>query len=223
MDERGHVNFRGAIPDGPVDHGWHAAADGQLGGIMKVFRDWQISGDSGWLKKMYPLAKRSLDYCIGTWDPDHRGGLFEPHHNTYDIEFWGADGMCTSIYLGALSAMLRNGESRWATVDAGVLSGSWRSGVRGLWKSSCSMASITSRKCSTWSLRDTSFAESVAHVDDTQQRDAATAEARRPEISVWKRMPLRRRHRSMDGATSTELKSRLRRKSPHDPAGHLQT
>ena len=105
MDERGHVNFRGAIPDGPVDHGWHAASDGQLGGIMKLYRDWQISGDTEWLREMYPLAKRSLDYCIGAWDPDHRGGLFEPHHNTYDIEFWGPDGMCTSIYLGALSAM----------------------------------------------------------------------------------------------------------------------
>ena len=53
MDDRGHVNFRGAIPDGPVDHSWHAAADGQLGGIMKVFRDWQISGDATWLKRMY--------------------------------------------------------------------------------------------------------------------------------------------------------------------------
>jgi uncharacterized protein (DUF608 family) len=71
---------------------------------MKVFRDWQISGDLDWMQKMYPLAKRSLDYCIRTWDPDHLGGLFEPHHNTYDIEFWGPDGMCTSIYLGALSA-----------------------------------------------------------------------------------------------------------------------
>ena len=58
MDDRGHVNFRGAIPDGPVDHTGHAAADGQLGGIMKVFRDWQISGDADWLKRMYPLAKR---------------------------------------------------------------------------------------------------------------------------------------------------------------------
>jgi len=104
MDERGHVTFRSALPEGPVKHDFHAASDGQLGGIMKVFREWQISGDSDWLKKMYPLAKRSLDYCIGTWDPDHRGGLFEPHHNTYDIEFWGADGMCGSIYLGALSA-----------------------------------------------------------------------------------------------------------------------
>jgi len=104
MDENGHVTFRSALPEGPVKHDFHAASDGQLGGIMKVYRDWQISGDMGWLKKMYPLAKRSLDYCIRTWDPDHRGGLFEPHHNTYDIEFWGPDGMCTSIYLGALSA-----------------------------------------------------------------------------------------------------------------------
>ena len=104
MDENGHVTFRSALPEGPVKHDFHAASDGQLGGIMKVYRDWQISGDMDWLKKMYPLAKRSLDYCIRTWDPDHRGGLFEPHHNTYDIEFWGPDGMCTSIYLGALSA-----------------------------------------------------------------------------------------------------------------------
>lgn len=105
MDECGHVGFRAAIPPGPVGHGWHAAADGQLGGLLKFYRDWQISGDKAWLKKLYPLAKRSLDYCIGHWDPDRRGAVFEPHHNTYDIEFWGPDGMCTSIYIGALSAM----------------------------------------------------------------------------------------------------------------------
>ncbi len=104
MDEKGHVTFRSALPEGQPKHDFHAASDGQLGGIMKVFRDWQISGDTEWLKRIYPLVKRSLDYCIQTWDPDHLGGLFEPHHNTYDIEFWGPDGMCTSVYLGALLA-----------------------------------------------------------------------------------------------------------------------
>jgi uncharacterized protein (DUF608 family) len=118
MDENGHVTFRSALPEGPVKHDFHAASDGQLGGIMKVFRDWQISGDSDWLKRMYPLAKRSLDYCIRTWDPDHRGGLFEPHHNTYDIEFWGPDGMCTSIYLGALSAFSAMARALGQTNDA---------------------------------------------------------------------------------------------------------
>jgi len=105
MDERGHVNFRSAIPIGPTTHDFHAASDGQLGGILKLYREWQIAGDNEWLTRMYPMAKSSLDYCIETWDPEHRGGLFEPHHNTYDIEFWGPDGMCTTIYLGALAAI----------------------------------------------------------------------------------------------------------------------
>jgi len=104
MDERGHVQFRSALPEGPTPHDYHAAADGQLGGVMKVFRDWQISGDRAWLQRLYPAARMALEFGIRTWDPDLRGALFEPHHNTYDIEFWGPDGMCTSIYLGALNA-----------------------------------------------------------------------------------------------------------------------
>jgi uncharacterized protein (DUF608 family) len=104
LNEAGHVNFRAALPDGPANHNFHAAADGQLGGILKLHREFHISGDVGWLQRLYPLAKRSLDYCIATWDPTRRGGLFEPHHNTYDIEFWGPDGMCCSIYVAALSA-----------------------------------------------------------------------------------------------------------------------
>ena len=87
------------------EHGGHAAADGQLGGIMKVYRDWRISGDTAWLRTLWPRVKQSLQYCIDTWDPDRLGVLAEPHHNTYDIEFWGPDGMCSSIYLGALAAM----------------------------------------------------------------------------------------------------------------------
>lgn len=105
QDTAGHVSFRAALPDGPPRHNNHAAADGQLGGILKLHRDWQISGDTAWLRALYPAARRSLDYCIRTWDPERRGALFEPHHNTYDIEFWGPGGMCTTVYIGALSAM----------------------------------------------------------------------------------------------------------------------
>jgi uncharacterized protein (DUF608 family) len=104
MDARGHVNFRAAPPGLPATHDFHAAADGQLGGIIKVYREWQICGDRDWLERMYPLVKRSLDYCIAQWDPRHTGLIEEPHHNTYDIEFWGPEGLCSSFYMGALAA-----------------------------------------------------------------------------------------------------------------------
>lgn len=104
QNDAGHQAFRSSLPIRPVDHDFHAAADGQLGGIMKVFRDWRISGDTEWLRKLWPKVRQSLDYCIETWDPARKGWLEEPHHNTYDIEFWGPDGMCSSFYLGALKA-----------------------------------------------------------------------------------------------------------------------
>ena len=106
QNEQGHQTFRSMLPVRPNSHEFHAAADGQLGGIMKVYRDWRISGDTAWMKALWPQVRSSMDYCIGVWDPDHVGALIEPHHNTYDIEFWGPDGMCTSFYLGALKAAI---------------------------------------------------------------------------------------------------------------------
>ena len=111
QDARGHQVFRAALPIRPQVHDFHAAADGQLGGIMKVFREWRISGDTEWLRRLWPKVKTSLHFCIETWDPKHKGLVEEPHHNTYDIEFWGPDGMCTSIYLGALRAAVLMGQA----------------------------------------------------------------------------------------------------------------
>lgn len=109
QNAEGHQGFRANLPISPLVHNFHSAADGQLGGIMKIYRDWRISGDHDWLKKMYPLVKVSMDYCIRTWDPEGKGLVEEPHHNTYDIEFWGPTSMCTSFYLGALQAMMHMG------------------------------------------------------------------------------------------------------------------
>jgi uncharacterized protein (DUF608 family) len=111
QDARGHQTFRSALPVRPIAPDFHAAADGQLGGIMKVYRDWRIGGQTDWLRGLWPKVKQSLDYCIETWDPGHKGWLEEPHHNTYDIEFWGPDGMCTSFYLGALQAAVLMGKA----------------------------------------------------------------------------------------------------------------
>ena len=110
QNTEGHQNFRVNLPISAPPHNFHAAADGQLGGIMKIYREWRISGDTQWMKDLFPAVKKSLDYCIRTWDPLHKGYLEEPHHNTYDIEFWGPDGMCTSFYLGALTAFIEMGK-----------------------------------------------------------------------------------------------------------------
>lgn len=105
-DNEGHQVFRANLPISKVTHDFHSAADGQLGGIMKIYRDWRISGDTNWMKGLFPAVKHSIDYCIEAWDPKNQGFLEEPHHNTYDIEFWGSNGMCTSFYLGALTAFI---------------------------------------------------------------------------------------------------------------------
>jgi len=77
---------------------------------MKIYREWRISGDHEWLRKIFPMVKASMDYCIRVWDPRGKGVIEEPHHNTYDIEFWGPDGMHTSFYIGALNAFVAMGE-----------------------------------------------------------------------------------------------------------------
>jgi len=111
QDENGHQMFRACLPIRPNTHGNHAAADGQLGGIMKIHREWRISGDTDWLRGIWPEVRTSLDFCIEAWDPKREGLLREPHHNTYDIEFWGPDGMCGSFYLGALAAAVAMGRA----------------------------------------------------------------------------------------------------------------
>lgn len=111
QDDRGHQAFRTTLPIRKNSHDWYAAADGQLGGIIKTYRDWRIIADFDWLKTLWPKIKASLDFCIAHWDPDREGWLKEPHHNTYDIEFWGPDGMCGSFYVAALRAAVLMGEA----------------------------------------------------------------------------------------------------------------
>lgn len=113
QNEEGQQLCRAALPIRPLNatHAAPDAADGQLGGIIKFYRDWRISGDTAWLRRWYPKIRASLDYCIRTWDPQHSGVIEEPHINTYDVEFWGADSMCTSLYLAALKAAVVMGDS----------------------------------------------------------------------------------------------------------------
>jgi len=101
----GHLTFRMPLPLGNRgETGMHAAADGQLGQVMRVYRDWRLCGDDDWLRKLWPAVKRSLEYAWVQWDKDKDGVLEAVQHNTYDIEFLGPNAMLTGFYLGALRA-----------------------------------------------------------------------------------------------------------------------
>ena len=83
-----------------------AAADGQMGCIMKMYRDWQLSGDSALLKKLWPNVKKALAFCWirGGWDADQDGVMEGCQHNTMDVEYFGPNPQMTGWYLGALRA-----------------------------------------------------------------------------------------------------------------------
>ncbi len=101
----GHMTFRMPLPLGTIpEPTFHAAADGQMGGVMKTYREWLLCGDDEWLKRMFPSVKRALEYAWVEWDKDKDGVMEGVQHNTYDIEFHGPNTMMGSFYLGALRA-----------------------------------------------------------------------------------------------------------------------
>jgi uncharacterized protein (DUF608 family) len=111
LDLQGHQAFRLPLPLGAGRHSYFAAADGQLGGLLTTHREWRISGDLDWLRSLWPALRKSLDYAIETWDPGRKGLLTEPHHNTYDVRFWGPDGLCGTVYAAALGAAVVMGDA----------------------------------------------------------------------------------------------------------------
>ena len=104
LDSDGRMGFRLQLPLGDGPSSFHAAADGQMGGVIKVYRDWKLSGDDAWLRSIWPQVKRALAYAWVAWDQDRDGVMEGVQHNTYDIEFWGPNTMMGSFYLGALRA-----------------------------------------------------------------------------------------------------------------------
>jgi uncharacterized protein (DUF608 family) len=106
----GKMVFRTLLPlSSDAFWGFTAAADGQMGTILKAYREWQMSGDDDFLRKLWPGIKRAIAYAWDNanphaWDRDKDGVMEGRQHNTYDIEYFGPNTMMGSLYLGALKA-----------------------------------------------------------------------------------------------------------------------
>ncbi|MHC4890740.1 MAG: GH116 family glycosyl hydrolase [Planctomycetota bacterium] len=79
------------------------AADGQCGTILKAYREHQMSGDNAFLKRNWPRIKKALEFSIAR-DGNDDGLIEDSQHNTFDINFEGANTFVGSLYLAALRA-----------------------------------------------------------------------------------------------------------------------
>jgi non-lysosomal glucosylceramidase len=105
MEDSGAMNFRQVLPDG-FERSGYAAADGQMGQIVHAYLDWSLSGDTAWLRQMWPRIRKGIEFAWvqGGWDANKDGVLEGVQHNTYDVEFYGPNPMCGIYYLAALRA-----------------------------------------------------------------------------------------------------------------------
>lgn len=107
----GAMAFRTSLPAGGAFWDFKPAADGQLGRVVNLYRDWQISGDTAFLRKLWPQVRKAIEYAWVSWDKDRDGLLEGEQHNTYDIEFYGPNGMLSGFYLAALQAGTKMAEA----------------------------------------------------------------------------------------------------------------
>ena len=104
--ENGLMNFRADLPLSIANKKSNAAADGQMGCIMKFYRDWQLSGDNDFLKKNYAQVKKVLEFAWteNGWDGNQDGVMEGSQHNTMDVNYYGPNPQMGFWYMGALRA-----------------------------------------------------------------------------------------------------------------------
>lgn len=110
MNDIGAVTFRAPAPLGRrPGKTYFACVDGQMGGIIKTYREFKMTGDVEWLRGLWEDVKLSLEFTFNPenvyrWDPDASGVLTGRQHNTLDIELFGPSGWLQGMYAAALRA-----------------------------------------------------------------------------------------------------------------------
>ncbi|MCS7180215.1 MAG: glycoside hydrolase family 116 protein, partial [bacterium] len=109
-DENGYMAFRTNIPLGIKQWQFKPAADGQMGTVLKAYREWKITGDNEFLQKIYERLKKTVEFAWKNWDKNKDGLMEDEQHNTYDVEFFGENPFTSFIYLASLKAMIEISE-----------------------------------------------------------------------------------------------------------------
>lgn len=108
-DEHGRMYFRTALPLGRGYVAQPPCVDGQMATLIKIYRDWKITGNSQWLKDNWESIKKVLEFAWSQhntfeWDRDKDGVLEGRQHHTLDMELFGPSSWLQGMYLAALKA-----------------------------------------------------------------------------------------------------------------------
>lgn len=112
----GGFPFRLRIPVELPPKESRTCVDGGFGEVMKTYREWKVSGDTEWLKSLWPAVKRIISYAWSDcnpdrWDPERTGLICGRQHHTLDMELFGPSGWLNAHYLGALKAASEMGRA----------------------------------------------------------------------------------------------------------------
>ncbi|MBR4517292.1 MAG: hypothetical protein IKO60_07855, partial [Bacteroidaceae bacterium] len=111
--DNGLMNFRADLPLSEAAKRSAPAADGQMGCVMKMYREWQLSGDNKFLADNWEQVKKVLSYAWladngidgkGSWDANQDGVMEGSQHNTMDVSYFGPNPQMGFWYIGALRA-----------------------------------------------------------------------------------------------------------------------
>ncbi len=105
--ENGHMEFRLKLPLGRYEGDDGACVDGQMGAVIKTYREWKLSGDNEWLKSHWDDVKKVLEFAWSDknknlWDNNKDGVLEGRQHHSLDTELFGPSSWLQSMYLAAL-------------------------------------------------------------------------------------------------------------------------
>ncbi|MBE6653395.1 MAG: hypothetical protein E7610_08300 [Ruminococcaceae bacterium] len=109
LRESGEMMFRTMIPLGEPMWKFRACVDGQMGSVLRFYREWKRSGDDEWLRRYWGTVKKTLEYAWSPdnhdlWDPHRTGVIRGRQHHTLDVELFGANAWLNGYYLAALKA-----------------------------------------------------------------------------------------------------------------------
>lgn len=106
LQDSGATSFRVNLPL-KKEMWFRPCVDGQMGEVIKCYREWKLSGDNEWLEQYSESIFKMLEYAWSPenpdkWDANMDGVIEGRQHHTLDKELFGPNSWLQGFYLLAL-------------------------------------------------------------------------------------------------------------------------